>query len=43
MKDTRPITVTRGDLKVIAAILGFLLFAGTIEPIIDAIANYLTN
>ena len=43
MKDNRPVTITRDDLKIIAYILLALLVAASIEPLADAFANFMTN
>jgi len=43
MKDNRPTTITRDDLKVIAYIFLVLLAAGSIEPMADAFADFMTR
>lgn len=43
MKDNRPTTITRDDLKIIAYILLVLLAAASIEPMADAFAEFMTR
>ena len=43
MKDKRPTTITRQDLKIIAYILLALLAAASIEPMADAFAEFMTR
>jgi hypothetical protein len=43
MKDNRPTTVTRDDLKLIAYILLAILAAASIDPLTDAFADFMTR
>lgn len=43
MKDNRPTTITRDDLKVIAYIFLLILAAASIDPLTDAFADFMTN
>lgn len=43
MKDNRPTIITKDDLKAIAFVLLVILAAAVIDPLTDAIANFLTR